>query len=177
MNILFDLDGTLTDPGEGITNSAAYALEKFGIKIEDKRELYCLIGPPLYDGVIKFFGFSAEEAKVAVKYYRDYYGEYGIFQNELYVGIPELLQMLKKHNHKVMLATSKPKVFAEKILRYFDIYKYFDFVAGASLDKPTERKADIIKYALENGDTDCESIMVGDRMYDIYGAKENHKNL
>ncbi len=173
--ILFDLDGTLTDPGKGITNSVAYALNKFGIDVADKRELYKFIGPPLVDSFLKYYGFSEEDAERAVEYYREYFKPKGIYENEIYSGVPELLESLKRDGKKVILATSKPEIFAKEILKYFSIDKYFDFVAGATLDSSRNKKGDVIAYAIEScGITEKEKcLMVGDRNQDILGAKAN----
>lgn len=173
--ILFDLDGTLTDPGRGITNSVAYALNKFGIEVADKTELYKFIGPPLTDSFEKYYGFSSEDAVTAVEYYREYFKPKGIYENEIYEGVPELLKTLKENGKTVILATSKPELFAQEILKYFGIDVYFDFVAGATLDKTRTKKGDVIAYALDSiGITDKEKcLMVGDREQDINGAKQN----
>lgn len=172
--ILFDLDGTLTDPAEGITNSVAYALEKYGIKVEDRKSLYTFIGPPLNDSFMKYYGFSAEKAMDAIMVYREYFREKGIFENEVYDGIPELLARIKETGRKIVLATSKPEEFAVRILEHFDLMKYFDVVAGASMDEKRNKKGDVIKYAMEKGGfTAEEAVMIGDREHDIYGAKEN----
>ena len=173
--ILFDLDGTLTDPGRGITNSVAYALEKFGVSVSDKKELYKLIGPPLTDSFEKYYGFSKEDALIAVEYYREYFKPKGIYENEIYSGVPELLKSLKESGKTVILATSKPEIFAIEILKYFGIDEYFDFVAGATLDKSRTKKGDVIAYALNSCNitdkSDC--LMVGDREQDIKGAIAN----
>lgn len=173
--ILFDLDGTLTDPGRGITNSVAYALNKFGITIADKTELYKFIGPPLTDSFEKYYGFSSEDAVTAVEYYREYFKPKGIYENEIYEGVPELLKTLKENGKTVILATSKPEIFAKEILKYFGIDVYFDFVAGATLDKTRTKKGDVIAYALNSlCITDKgKCLMVGDREQDINGAKQN----
>ncbi len=173
--ILFDLDGTLTDPAEGITNSVAYALNKFGISVSDKKELYKFIGPPLKDSFIEYYGFSEADALTAIEYYREYFKPKGMFENEVYSGVPELLNTLKQNGKKVILATSKPEVFSTEILKHFDLYKYFDFVSGATLDGTRSKKADIIAYALsEMGITEKEKcLMVGDRAQDIKGAIAN----
>jgi phosphoglycolate phosphatase len=173
--ILFDLDGTLTDPGRGITNSVAYALNKFGIDVADKTELYKFIGPPLTDSFEKYYGFSSDDAITAVEYYREYFKPKGIYENEIYQGVPELLKALKENGKTVILATSKPEIFAKEILKYFSIDKYFDFVAGATLDKSRTKKGDVIAYALKSCNitdkSDC--LMVGDREQDINGAIAN----
>lgn len=173
--ILFDLDGTLTDPGIGISNSVAYALEKYNISVEDRTELYKFIGPPLQDSFMEFYGFSEMESKRAVEYYREYFRDKGIFENEVYEGIPELLQTLKGSGKQVILATSKPEEFAIQILEHFNLIQYFDFVAGATMDGSRSEKADIIQYALEHCMIKDKSkvIMVGDRKHDIIGAAQN----
>lgn len=172
--ILFDLDGTLTDPAEGITNSVAYALERYGIAVEDKRSLNCFIGPSLNDSFMKYYGFTPERAMEAIWVYREYFRDKGIFENEVYEGIPELLEKIKKSGRKIVLATSKPEEFAVRILEHFDLAKYFDVVAGASMDEKRNKKGDVIKYAMEKGGfTAEEAVMIGDREHDIFGAREN----
>ena len=171
--ILFDLDGTLTDPGEGITNSVAHALAKYGIINTDRSELYPFIGPPLYASFMKYYGFTEEESHKAVEYYREYYRDKGIFENKLYSGIEECLKKLKEAGKTVLVATSKPEIFANKILAHFGIDKYFDIVAGATLDGKLIEKADIINYAFEKcGLEKSTAIMIGDRSFDVLGAKE-----
>lgn len=173
--LLFDLDGTLTDPGLGITNSVMYALEKFDIKVEDRTTLYKFIGPPLRDSFETFYGFSGEKSELAVQYYREYYKEQGLYENEVYEGIVDLLMQLKEQGKSLIVATSKPENFAIEILQHFKLYDYFDFVAGATMDKTRNEKADIIKYAMEscNISEKSSSIMIGDREHDIIGANEN----
>ena len=173
--LLFDLDGTLTDPAEGITNSVIYALKKWGIEVRERSELYCFIGPPLSASFKKYYGFSEEDALKCVEYYREYFRDRGIFENKVYDGIPELLEKLKKSGKILILATSKPEIFAKQILDHFDLTKYFDFVAGASMDESRNKKADVIRYALEMAKvTDLSrTIMIGDREQDITGAKLN----
>mgnify|MGYP002513393040 CR=1 FL=1 len=118
---VFDLDGTLTDPGLGITNSVQYALRQFGIDVQDRRELYPFIGPPLSESFVKFYGFTEEKAQEAVAQYRVYFADTGIFENAVYPGIPELLKALNDAGMRPVLATSKPAVFAERILEHFDL--------------------------------------------------------
>ncbi len=172
--ILFDLDGTVTDPGVGITNSVAYALDKFGIEVPDKTRLYKFIGPPLSDSFAQYYGFSEEQCDLAVKYYREYFTETGIYENKLYDGMERLLEKIKTAGKGIVLATSKPEEFAERILKYFHVDHYFDFIAGATMDGIRGRKADVISYALENCAAKDLSgtVMVGDREYDIFGARE-----
>lgn len=172
--VLFDLDGTLTDPGTGITNSVAHALKKYGIEVQDKKELYKFIGPPLYESFMKYYGFSKEEAETAVDYFRDYFRDTGIFENKVYDGIPNLLNELEASGIKIILATSKPEEFAKRILAHFNLDKYFDFVAGATMDSSRVKKGDVIAYALKESGCSAENaVMIGDKMHDILGAKEN----
>lgn len=170
--ILFDLDGTLTDPGLGITNSVAYALKKRNIDVSDRASLYKFIGPPLLESFSQFYGFSQDECITAIEDYREYFRDKGIYENELYEGIEELLQRLKAVGKTVILATSKPEEFAIRILEYFKIDSYFDFIAGATMDGTRSIKEDVIRYALEqSGVTDLsKAVMIGDRKYDILGA-------
>lgn len=172
--ILFDLDGTLTDPGIGITNSVAYALNKFGISVADKTELYKFIGPPLKDSFMKYYGFDQNKALLAVDYYREYFSEKGIFENKIYGGVQEVLFDIKNSGRKIALATSKPELFAKQILDYFNLTEYFDFVGGATMDSSRNTKGDVIKYTLQNLKIKDLStvVMVGDREHDIIGAKQ-----
>lgn len=172
---LFDLDGTITDPGEGITNSVAYALDHFGIHVEDKTTLYPFIGPPLMDSFQRFYGFSEEDADLAVKTYREYYKVKGVHQNLLYPGITEVLKSLKAQGKTVALATSKPEPFARQILKHFGLDRYFDFIGGATLDVSRSKKADVIAYVLDTLQVEDKSqvLMIGDRLHDVVGAKEN----
>lgn len=119
--VLFDLDGTLTDPGMGITNSVAYALNKWNIKVEERASLYKFIGPPLSDSFQRYYGFSAEQSLLAIEYYREYFRDRGIYENEVYEGAEDLLKALKAAGKKVVLATSKPEGFAKTILNYFNL--------------------------------------------------------
>lgn len=173
--VLFDLDGTLTDPGEGITNSVAYALNKFGIEVIDKTTLYNFIGPPLIDSFVKYYDMSYEDALLAVDYYREYFGVTGIFENRVFDGIPELLDTIKKSGRKIALATSKPEQYATRILDYFYLSQYFDFIGGATMDETRSKKADVIDYTLKQLNVTDKSnvVMVGDRHHDIDGANQN----
>ena len=172
--ILFDLDGTLTDPGIGITNSVIHALRKFDIEEYDRTKLYKFIGPPLMESFGKYYGFSPEDCKKAVEYYREYFATKGLFENEVYDGIPELLKALKDSGKAVILATSKPHDFAIEILKHFGLYEYFDFCACATMDERRTAKDQVISYALESISEKDRSkiIMVGDRMHDIIGAQK-----
>lgn len=172
--IFFDLDGTLTNPGEGITNSVAYALDKFNIRVEDKRSLYKFIGPPLQESFQKFYGFSKEQSLQAVEYYREYFRGTGIFENEVYDGVEEMLHSLKKEGKHILLATSKPEEFAKRILEHFQLMQYFDYVAGATMDGTRCKKGEIIQYAIDNYPVEnlSDAVMVGDREHDILGARQ-----
>ena len=174
--ILFDLDGTLTDPGEGITNSVAYALKKYDIEVSDRSELYKFIGPPLKDSFMKYYGFSEDKAEEAITYYREYFRDRGIFENRVYEGVTDILETLYSKGKRIVLATSKPEEFAVRILEHFELKKYFTVVAGASMDSSRSKKGDVIAYAVSLcGDFEKEkAIMIGDREHDIIGAKENN---
>lgn len=173
--VLFDLDGTLTDPGEGITNSVAYALNKFNIKVKDKTELYNFIGPPLIDSFMKYYDMSYEDGLKAVDYYREYFGVTGIFENQVFDGIHELLADIKKSGRTISLATSKPEVYAKRILEHFDLTQYFDFVGGATMDETRSKKVDVIAYTIKQLSVTDKSkvVMIGDRHHDIEGANQN----
>ena len=172
---LFDLDGTLTDPGIGITNSVMYALEKFGIHVSDRAELFSFIGPPLGESFRRQFGFSEEQAQKAVEYYREYFRPKGIFENSVYEGIPELLKKLRENHITVALATSKPYEFAVRILEHFELKQYFDYIGGATMDERISKKADVIARLLDEfGNVDkAEVLMIGDRAQDVEGARAN----
>lgn len=172
--ILFDLDGTLTDSGLGITNAVIHALKKFDIEEPDRSELYKFIGPPLLESFQKYYEMSEEESKLALQYYREYFKPYGLYENNVYDGIEELLSELKLKGKKLFLATSKPETFAIEILRHFELDKYFDFVGGATMDEKRVKKAEVISYVLSScGITDlAATIMIGDREHDVLGAKE-----
>lgn len=170
--ILFDLDGTLTDPGEGITNSVAYALNHFDIVVKDKTELYKFIGPPLQESFEQYYKFSPKQAKAAVEYYREYYRDKGIFENLVYGGIEDLLKAIFDSKKQMIVATSKPELFARKILKHFGLAKYFSYIAGANMDGSRTKKNEVITYALEKCKvTDyAKVVMIGDREHDVIGA-------
>lgn len=173
--ILFDLDGTLTNPKEGITKSVEYALHHFGISVPDRDALCQFIGPPLMDSFMEYYGFDQSKAITAIEKYRERFREKGIYENVLYDGVPEMLEAFKKRGLRLVLATSKPTVFAVEILNYFKLNQYFDFVSGAQLDGSRDKKGDVIHYALEQMPAlRLERVlMAGDRLHDIVGAKEN----
>lgn len=172
--LLFDLDGTLTDPKEGITKSVRHALRAYGIEVEDLDSLCCFIGPPLKDSFMEYYGFSEENASNAIGVYREYFSDRGLYENEVYEGIEAVLKTLKAKGRKLFVASSKPEVFVRKIMEHFHLDSYFAFLGGADLGETRVKKADVIRYVLEeNGITDLSRVvMIGDRKHDILGAKE-----
>ena len=172
--ILFDLDGTITDSSEGITNSVKYMLKQYGIEENDMSKLCQFIGPPLIEPLQEMYGFSEEGALEAVAQYRVYYQDTGIFENRVYEGFEEVLKILKEKGKKVLVATSKPEVYARKIMDYFKLTKYFDYVAGAGMDERHGSKAAVIQHAFDECGIKDKSqvLMVGDRKYDVNGAKQ-----
>ncbi|MEE0420296.1 MAG: HAD family hydrolase [Lachnospiraceae bacterium] len=172
--LLFDLDGTLTDPMKGITNSVAYALEYYGIHVEDRTSLCSFIGPPLKDSFMEYYGFEEKKAQEAVWKYREYFSEKGIFENEVYQGIPQLLEQLTGNGRTLIVATSKPTVYARQILEHFELDRFFTDVQGSNLDGTRVNKDEVIAHALrENRVSDREeAVMIGDRKHDILGGKK-----
>lgn len=173
---LFDLDGTLVNTKEGILNGFAYALDYLNIKYKDKEELKIHIGPPLTYTFSDYYKLDKDTTLLAVKKYREFYKDKGMYQCKLYDGINELLIKLKKQNIKIAVSTSKAIVFAEAILKKHNIYDYFNFISGSELDGSREKKEEVIKYALEGlGVKDKNQvIMIGDRCFDIEGARKNN---
>lgn len=173
--ILFDLDGTLTDPKEGITNCVKYALESVGIYETDMAKLMRFIGPPLVDSFMKYYGYDKEAALLLVEKYRERFSTVGLFENALYDGVEEMLEVLKKSGKTIVLATAKPIVYAKRIMEHFDIAKYFDLMCGAELDGSVNHKHEVIELALKRlGNPDkARVVMVGDREQDIAGAHKN----
>jgi len=171
--ILFDLDGTIIDPKEGITKSVQYALADFGIHAEADGLLH-FIGPSLWDSFKQFYGFDAEQTKRAVAKYRERFTVTGILENTLYDGMKELLQALHDTGKTLIIATSKPAVFAERILAHYGIDQYFAFVSGSELDGRRSHKDELITYAFENVPVGnlINAVMIGDREFDIIGANQ-----
>lgn len=169
--ILFDLDGTLTDSMPGICKSAAKGLAHFGIE-RDYRSLKFFVGPPLMDSFMQC-GLTAAQAKEAIRVYREYYAPTGIFENELYTGVKELLLELKSEGRVIALATSKPERFAMQILEHFGIAQYFDFIAGATMDESRTSKSAVLSYVLDRMKLSdmSQAVMIGDRCYDVIGAR------
>ena len=172
--ILFDLDGTLTDPGVGITGAAAYALEQLGIPVPPRQELYRFIGPPLMESFREFYGMTEAEASEAIRLFRVYFAETGLHENELYDGIVPMLKALDEAGKHLVLATSKPEKWAKVIMAHFGLDRYVRDIAGATMDHSRTKKGDVIAYALERFGVDpATAVMVGDRRHDILGGAEN----
>lgn len=173
--LFFDLDGTLTNPALGITNSFKYAYKYFGMEIPSYEKLCTFIGPPLVETFKNNFGFDDKKAEEGVKVYREYFSTKGLFENSVYPGIENLLEKLKKNQKHLVVATSKPELFAFQILEHFNLSKYFDFICGSLMDESRSEKSEVISYALEK----CKNLspekilMIGDRKHDILGAKKN----
>lgn len=173
-HLLFDLDGTLTDPKEGITKSVSYALKSFGIEVKDLDTLCPFIGPPLRDSFMEFYGLDEVQTVRAKLKYREYFSGRGLFENRVYDGIEELLKHLKSRGKKLYVASSKPEKFVREILVHFHLDSYFTFMGGSDFEETRPDKADVIRYVLrENGIPDLSgAVMIGDRKHDILGARE-----
>ena len=174
--ILFDLDGTLTDSGPGITRCVQYALASFGIEEPDLEKLNCYVGPPLLESFMNFAGLGCEEAQQAITKYRERYEAEGIFENEVYGGIPEVLAYLKEQGKILAVASSKPEKYVEQILEHFEIRKYFTVVTGSEMNETRTDKGEVIAETLRRlgaEDSRSDVVMVGDRSYDVIGAREN----
>ena len=174
--VLFDLDGTLTDPKEGITKSIQYGLSKMGIIENDLEKLTSFIGPPLSQSFMEYYNFSKEEAKQTLQFYRERFSVTGLFENEVYDGIEELLKNLKQSNYRLAVATSKPTVFAKRILDHFKLSQYFEIIVGSELDDTRSAKGEVIAEVLKqmNIEDKSQCVMIGDRKYDLIGARENN---
>lgn len=168
--VLFDLDGTLTDSGEGIINSAIPALEHFGLPVPSREEMRVFVGPPLHE-TFQRFGVPADKTEEAIRVYRSRYIPTGMFENTPYSGIKELLQTLKKENYTLYVATSKPEEMSVTILERFGLAPYFDRICGASTDTSRSTKDAVIAYLLEQSGAKEDMVMVGDTKYDVLGAK------
>ena len=170
--ILFDLDGTLTESGTGIMNSARYALTKMGFSIPPEETLRLFVGPPLTEAFQTHCGMTEAEAGEAIRCYREYYAERGLFENAVYDGVPEMLSDLTAMGERLVLATSKPEHFAKRILSHFGLDTYFAYIGGALTDGRRKEKAEVIAYVLETTGADpARCLMIGDRRYDVEGAK------
>lgn len=174
--LLFDLDGTLTDPRVGITTCVQYALRHFGIDEPDLAKLESFIGPPLRESFMNFYGFDAGQAEEAVEKYRERFQDIGIFENQVYEGIPHMLHTLQSKGIFLAVASSKPQVYVERILEHFDLKKYFSVVVGSELDGTRENKDEVVQEALNRlfaykPIRKKEVYMIGDRSFDVEGAK------
>lgn len=177
--LLFDLDGTLTDPKVGITTCVQYALQAFGIKEPDLDKLEPFIGPPLRESFMNFYGFSQKQAEEAVAKYRERFENIDIFENEVYEGIPKMLKNLKSKGMHLAVASSKPQVFVERILEHFRLKQYFEVVVGCELDGQREKKSEVMAEALrllfQDKPVEKDKVyMIGDRCFDVEGAKSLH---
>lgn len=171
--LFFDLDGTLTDPKPGITRSIQYALQKLDLPVPSQDELTWCIGPPLRDSFVTLLGGDSQ-ADLAVTLYRERFGDVGLYENAVYPDIEHVLGALKQSHGRLFVATSKARVFAERIIEHFRLGSYFEHVFGAELDGTRVHKSDLLAYALENtGVHPSQALMIGDRSHDIIGAKNN----
>ncbi len=171
--ILFDLDGTLTDSGEGIMNCATVALEHFGIPVPERKKLHVFVGPPL-DQTFTDFGVPKDRIQEAIDVFRKRYTTIGKFENFPYPGISELLQALKDQGHRLFVATSKPEILALEIMEKFELSPFFEKICGATLDSSRATKEDVIAYLLAQVGTIENTVMVGDTVYDVRGAAVHH---
>lgn len=179
--ILFDLDGTLTDPKLGITSSVQYALRALGIEEPSLDKLEPFIGPPLADSFREFYGLDEGQIETAIAKYRERFNDRGIYENEIYPGIAEMLAALKASGKKLSIASSKPTQFVERILDYFDIRIYFDVIVGSNMDGTRSKKEEVVEEALRQmlpsemtpAEKKAAVAMVGDRRFDIEGAREH----
>ena len=170
---IFDLDGTITDSGPGIMNAIRYAVKKRGLPDVPEEVLRSFIGPPLKEQFRSVFGLSDDEGTIMVATYREYYGEKGIFENRVYDGAPEVLQMLQEAGVRILMATSKPEKYAKQIAEHFGFDKYFDFIGGACMDGRRTDKHDVIEYVIDSCKVCRENtVMIGDRRHDMIGASK-----
>lgn len=170
-HLFFDLDGTLTNPKEGITRSVEYALHTFGIQVENRDSLCCFIGPPLVESFQTYYHFTPEQAQQGLIKYRERFSKIGIWENKPYPGIKRMLSSLKKAGKVLAVATSKPTVFANRILKRFGYLEYFDFVSGSELDGTHNQKYQVIAAAVDHfAICPDQALMIGDTRFDAEGA-------
>ena len=172
--IFFDLDGTVVNSATGITESVLHAMHKVGLTTNSSDLLNKFIGPPLRKSFMKYCKLTSEQAEKAVEYYREQYSDKGIFRGHVYYGVDRMLAYIHSKGKKIVLATSKPEIYANRILEEYEIDKFFCYAAGETLDGTRDSKADVIRYALESLKIDdlSQVLMLGDRCYDIEGAHE-----
>lgn len=170
--VFLDLDGTISDSALGIVNAAVYALTAMEQPVPDRETLLQLVGPPLIDSFMGFFGFDKPAAQEAIRLFREYYKEKGVIENSMYDGMEELFKTLRKGGKKLVVATSKPETLARQILTNYEVTDYFEYIAGSVMDETRIRKSEVIAYAMETlGLKDPSKIvMVGDRRHDVEGA-------
>ena len=171
--ILFDLDGTLTESGEGITKSVQYALEKIGKPESDLEKLKVFVGPPLLDQFMKYADLDEETARKAVEYYRERYADTGIFENQVYPGVENMLNILKNKGYRLAVASSKPEYFVKKVLDHFHLTDYFEVIVGSEMNGARTGKAEVIEETLRRlglSGHAGEAVMIGDREHDVLGA-------
>lgn len=171
-HIFFDLDGTLTDPALGITNAIIHGRKKWGLPCGPNSDYIKFIGPPMPQSYVDFWGMSPEEAKEFLKAYREYFSTVGLFENQVFPGIPELLKKLKDAGCHLYIATTKPTVFSVQIAEKFGFAEYFDIISGCGLDGTRGLKWEVIDYARQNCGVDMsKAVMIGDRLHDVEGAR------
>ena len=173
-NIFFDFDGTICDTSDGVFNSFDYVCDYFGLPRLGLKIYKTLIGPPLIESFRGAFGFEEEKAKKAIEVYREYYTPKGLYEAHVYEGIPQLLSKLKEMNKKIFVASSKPELFVNQLLERFSLSKFFDFAGGSDMAETRVQKSEVIEYVLkETRITHKEKcILIGDRKYDVIGAKK-----
>ena len=173
-NVLFDLDGTLTDPREGITRSIQYGLSKMGIDEPDVRTLEHFIGPPLLQAFMATYGFDEAKAWEAMGYYRERFAVTGLYENHVFEGVTPLLEELVNQGRQLFIATSKPQVYAREIARHFDFARHFKVIYGSELDGTRTNKVELIRHLMsEQGLDPAQTLMIGDRKHDLIGARDN----
>ena len=173
-NVLFDLDGTLTDPREGITRSIQYGLSKMGIDEPDVRTLEHFIGPPVLQAFMATYGFDEAKAWEAMGYYRERFAVTGLYENHVFEGVTPLLEELVSQGRQLFIATSKPQVYAREIARHFDFARHFKVIYGSELDGTRTNKVELIRHLMsEQGLDPAQTLMIGDRKHDLIGARDN----
>lgn len=173
--VLFDLDGTLTDPYIGITNGIIYSLQQMNIEAPDNSALIPFIGPPLHESYITVYNLQDEDNATAIKHYRTYFSDKGMYENEVYAGIEIVLQALKAQGKQLFIATSKPTDFAIPILQHFKLDGYFNEIVGSNMDGTRTNKAEVIATVMNTHQLNPDkTVMIGDHMYDINGAHQNN---
>ena len=173
-NVLFALDGTLTDPREGITRSIQYGLSKMGIDEPDLTQLEHFIGPPLLQAFMATYGFDEAKAWEAMGFYRERFAVTGLYENEVFEGVTPLLETLVAQGRQLFIATSKPQVYAREIARHFDFARHFKVIYGSELDGTRTNKVELIRHLMaEQGLNPAHTLMIGDRKHDLIGARDN----